>query len=132
MESRSESQSESPGKSRRVNGRPFPPGNNANPRGRGTRNDRIAAAVAQLVAEFCERHRRKPSASEIGDIGIAAMLRDRISHPAVNRKLDDEAVVRLSNSYDRCMRRLGLGQAPPREASATDTDVPWPMVGERK
>jgi hypothetical protein len=92
-----------------VTGR-FLPGRSANPRGRALRKDKIAAHVQDLVVEFCARHDRKPTPSEIAVIGsIALNLVNQARGPA-----DPERSSRLSKEI-RCDRQsLGLSGKPVR------------------
>jgi len=121
-------------------GKGFMPGQSGNPLGRGSPKvraareaaelaERVGAEARLLVNDFATRYGRPPSASEAARIGACALLAVRLREPS---GLDAEHTVRMANGLERALRRAGLGQAPAREAAATDTDVPWPMVGERK
>jgi hypothetical protein len=90
----------------------FKPGNRANPRGRGRRKDKIAAHVQDIVVEFCARHNRKPTPSEIATIGSLALnLVNQANAPA-----DSDRSSRLSKEI-RCDRQsLGLSIKPPSDA----------------
>jgi hypothetical protein len=98
-----------------VTGR-FPPGNNASPRGRGTIKDKIKAEAAALVSAFQATHGRQPSPPERSRIELAADF-------AVNarRALPPEDKVKLSNSAERMLRRLGLDRIRVRRS---ETVVP--------
>jgi hypothetical protein len=86
-------------------GRPFPPGNNANPRGGGAVfKEAIAIAVEELVTDFVQVHGRAPSRAEAVMVGGLARVERRLRYPALNT----EDLNRTLNTARRLRCDLGL------------------------
>jgi hypothetical protein len=124
-QSQAEPREDSQAKTQRVYGRPFLPGNNANPLGRGTAKQRVAAEVEALTTDFRNVHGRDPTPAEASRLASAADFRTN-----AKRALSIEDKVKSSNAAERMLRKLGLDR--PVRTPSTTPSVPLPTGYEPK
>jgi hypothetical protein len=93
----------------------FAPGVSGNPAGRTSKKKRLDAEAERLTVVFRSTHRRDPTHAEQMLIRSAVTIFHRLQREPPKNSLN---VNRLSNTFSRHLRRLGLVTKPRAQSSA--------------
>ncbi len=107
-------------KPQRIRGRPFPVGNNVNPRGRASVTDLVRAETVILVDDFRKAHGRAPTRGEYSRIENAADFR-----VYSKRRLPAEDKNKLARTAELILRKLGIDK-PVQSRDPASTSIPHP------